>query len=65
MSDLSPYPIELLPLHPLDGAENQYGQIHKKILADQYIQAGINSFELPMPFKVSANFLTANTGLDS
>jgi hypothetical protein len=51
-------------IHPLDGAYNQYGQIHKKILDDLYIHAGINDFEPPMPFRDSANILTANTGLN-
>jgi hypothetical protein len=60
--DLSSYPVELLPLHPLDGADNQYGQIHKKILDDPYIQAGIKGFEPPTPFGVYANLLTTNTG---
>jgi hypothetical protein len=44
VSDLSPYPIELIPLHPLNSADNQYGQIHKKILDDPCIQVGIKGF---------------------
>ncbi len=61
-SDLSPYPVELLPLHPLDGADNQYSQINKKILENPYIQAGIKGFTPPTPFRVPSNFFSANTG---
>jgi hypothetical protein len=61
-SDLSPYPIELLPLHPLDGADNQYSQINKKILENPYIQVGIKGFTPPTPFQVPSNFLSADTG---
>jgi hypothetical protein len=62
-SDLSPYPAELLPLHLLDGANNQYSQINKKILDNPYIQAGIKGFTPPTPFRVPSNFLSADTGL--
>jgi len=61
-SDLSPYPSELLHLQPLDGADNQFGQINLKITGDLFIQAGIKGFQPPSPFRVSANFLSANTG---
>ncbi len=63
-SDLSPYPAKLLPLQPLDGVDNQYGQIHKKISKNSYILTGIKGFETPMLFKVSAQFLTTNWALD-
>jgi hypothetical protein len=49
-SDLSPYPVELLPLHPLDGADNQYSQTSRKISENPYIQAGITGFTPPTPF---------------
>jgi hypothetical protein len=61
--DLSPYPAELLPLHPLNGADNQYSQINKTILDNPYIQAGIKGFTPPTPCWVPSNFLSANTGL--
>jgi hypothetical protein len=35
-SDLSPYPTELIAFQPLDGADNQYGQIHRKISDHPY-----------------------------
>ena len=50
VSDLSPYPAELLPLQPLDGADNQFGQINWKITDDPFIQAGIKGFQPPFPF---------------
>jgi hypothetical protein len=62
-SDLSPYPAELLPLHPLDGADNEYSQINKKILDNPYIQAGIKGFTPPTPFRVPSNFLSTDTSL--
>ncbi len=48
--DLLPYPVELLPLDPLDSADNQYSQINKKISENPYIQAGIKGFTPPTPF---------------
>ncbi len=29
-SDLSPYPVKLIPFQPLDGTDNQYGQLYRK-----------------------------------
>jgi hypothetical protein len=43
-SDLSPYPIELIPFQPLDGPDTWYGQIHKPITAQPFKEAGINVF---------------------
>jgi len=61
-SDLSPYPAELLPLQPLDGADNQFGQINRKIMDDPFIQAGIKGFQPSSPFRAPSNFLSADTG---
>ncbi len=63
-SDLSPYPPKLIPLQPLNDADNQYGQLHKQMSKNPYIQAGIKGFEPPMLFKVSAQFLTTDRSLD-
>ena len=41
---LSPYPQELLPLFPIDGADNRYGQIYTPIKENPYINAGIKGF---------------------
>ncbi len=62
-SDLSPYPIALLPLQPIDGADNQYSQIHRKFSDDPYIQVGIKGFTPPAPFRVPLHFLSADEGL--
>jgi hypothetical protein len=43
-SDLSPYPIELIPFQPLDGPDTWYGQLHKPITAHPFKDAGINGF---------------------
>ncbi len=62
-SDLSPYPAELIAFQPLDGADNQYGQINQKISDHPYKEAGIKGFTPPNPFRVSANFLSTNEAL--
>jgi hypothetical protein len=35
-SDLSPYPVELIPFQPINGADNQSGQLYRKIKEYQY-----------------------------
>jgi hypothetical protein len=42
-SDLSPYPLELIPFQPLDGLDNRYGQLHKPITAHPFKEAGIRA----------------------
>ncbi len=59
-SDLSPYPLELIPFQPLDGPDTQYGQIHKPITAQPFKEAGINEFQPTLPYKVPAWFLTTD-----
>jgi hypothetical protein len=59
-SDLSPYPLELIPFQPLDGSNTRYGQLHKPIMAHPFKEAGINGFDPIKPFKISANFLTTD-----
>ena len=49
-SDLSPYPVEMIPFHPLDGADNQFGQLYRKIKEHPYREAGIKGFTPPTPF---------------
>ena len=62
-SDLSPYPSELIAFQPLDGADNQYGQINQKIIDHPYREAGIKGFTPPTPFKMAANFAATNDSL--
>ncbi len=49
-SDLSPYPAKLIPFRPLDGADNQFGQLYRRFKEHPYKEAGINGFTPPMPF---------------
>jgi hypothetical protein len=44
-SDLSPYPMKLIPFQQLDGPDTWYGQIHKPITAQPFKEAGINGFQ--------------------
>jgi hypothetical protein len=39
-SDLSPYPLELIPFQPLDGSDTRYGQLHKPITDHPFKEAG-------------------------
>jgi hypothetical protein len=43
-SDLSPYPVELIPFQPVDGADTRYGQLFKPISAHPFKEAGIKGF---------------------
>jgi len=56
-SDLSPYPTELIPFQPVDGADTQYGQIYKPITANPFKEAGIKGFTPIQPFKVTKDVL--------
>jgi hypothetical protein len=62
-SDHSPYPAELIAFQPLDGADNQYGQLHQKISDHPYKEAGIKGFTPPNPFCVAVNFITTTNAL--
>ncbi len=62
-SDLSPFPAKLIPFRPLDGANNQFGQLHCKFKEHPYREAGITGFTPPMPFVVPAQFLTTDNTL--
>jgi hypothetical protein len=55
-SDLSPYPAELIPFEPVDGADTRYGQLHKPISAQPFKEAGIKGFLPIQPFKIATNF---------
>ncbi len=56
-SDLTPYPPELIPLQPIDGADNRYGQLYKPIGANPFKEAGLKGFEPPVPFHAPATFI--------
>ena len=40
-SDLSLYPVELIPFQPLDGADTRYGQLYKPISFSPFKEAGL------------------------
>ena len=56
-SDLTPYPSELIPFEPVDGADTRYGQLYRPIGANPFKEAGLKGFEPPAPFRVSQHFL--------
>jgi hypothetical protein len=56
-ADLAPYPPELIPFEPVDGADTRYGQLYKPIGEHLFKEAGIKGFTPPSPFQVPANFL--------
>jgi hypothetical protein len=58
LSALSPYPLEIIPLQPVNGADNQFGELNKTISDSSYIQAGIEGFKPPQPFHVSKQYIT-------
>ncbi len=57
----SPYPSEIIPFKPVNGANNQFGQLNKQISGSPYIQADIDGFKLPKSFHVSKHYLTTQT----
>ena len=50
-SDLSPYPAELIPFQPVNGANTWYEQLYKPISAHPFKEAGIKGFASIQPFK--------------
>jgi hypothetical protein len=56
-SDLTPYPAELIPFEPIDGADTQYGQLYWPIGANPFKEAGLKGFDPPAPFQVAQLFL--------
>jgi hypothetical protein len=60
-SNLSPYPLELIPFQPVKGSDTCYGQLHKPIKANPFKEAGIDRFKPFSPFKVTAQYLTTDT----
>jgi hypothetical protein len=56
-ADLVPYPSELIPFDPLDGADMRYSQLYKPIGTNPFKEAGIKGFIPPSLFKVPANFI--------
>ena len=53
----------MIPFQPLNGADNKYGQPHRKISNHPYKEAGIKGFTAPNPFCVAVNFITTTNAL--
>ena len=64
-ADLSPYPVELIPFHPVDGLDSRFGQLYKPIALHPFKEAGIKGFTPPKLFKVAANLLLQIVASDS
>jgi hypothetical protein len=56
-ANLAPYPPELTPFEPVDGADTCYGQLYKPIGAHPFKEVGIKGFTPLSPFRVPANFI--------
>ena len=50
-SHLSPIPKELVPYGPVDGPDNQFGQLNKPLSTEAYKEAGIEGFVPPQPIQ--------------
>jgi hypothetical protein len=53
---LSPYPLELIPFQPINGADNRYGQLNIIIGKHPFKEAGLKGFAPSTPFVIPANF---------
>jgi hypothetical protein len=58
-SDLSLYPVVLIPFKPLVGADTRYGQLYKPIGLSPFKEAGLKGFQPSSPFKVPSHLLQA------
>jgi hypothetical protein len=56
-ANLVPYPSELIPFEPVNGADTRYSQLYKPISTNPFKEAGIKGFTPPSPFRVPANFI--------
>ena len=62
-SDLSPYPVKLIPFQPIDGRDKQFSQLYPKFKEHPYQEAGIKGFTPPTPFVAPTNFITTSDAL--
>ena len=60
-ASLTPFPIELIPFEPVDGPDNQYGQLHRPISKHPFASAGIKGFTPIQPYKLPVNFLATES----
>jgi len=54
-SNLYPYPVEPIPLQPVDGSDTRYGQLYKPISAHPFKEVGIKGFTPIQPYKATSN----------
>jgi hypothetical protein len=54
-SDLSPYPLELVPFQPVDGCDNRFSQIWRPIGKNPFAEAGLQGFDPSPPFRLPAH----------
>jgi hypothetical protein len=55
-SDLSPYPPRLIHFEWMDGADNRYGQLYKRIGCSPCKEVGTKGFKPLTPFPVASHF---------
>jgi hypothetical protein len=56
-SDLTPYPPELIPFQPIDGADTRYGQLYHPIGENPFKEASLKGFTPLAPFQAGNLFL--------
>jgi hypothetical protein len=56
-ADLSPYPSELIPFQPVDGAGMRYGQLYKPITAHPFKEAGLKGFTPRQSYQLAPSHL--------
>jgi hypothetical protein len=61
-ADHTPYPQELIPFAPTDGANTHFGQLHKPMDKHLFKEAGIKGFTPPSPFQVPTGYLDVGVG---
>ena len=54
-SDLSPYPLQLVPFEPTDGPDTRFSEFNKPIQNNPFSAAGIEGYKIPEPFKLPDN----------
>jgi hypothetical protein len=60
-ASLTPFPIELIPFEPVDGPDNQYGQLNRPISKKPFVSAGIKGFMHIQPYKLPVHFLSTES----
>lgn len=63
-SDLSPYPVQLLPMQPVDGPDSRFSQLYKEIIPNPFADAGVEGFTPPQPFQTGVSFARVGTSSD-